>query len=162
MTWREAHELAAAAGFARRVVGLPWKENGYGPDAYDCWGLARACQREVFGRELPIIDYPSTIRAIVRIIESHEINDDWPQVETPAHGDVVTMTNSRHPHHIGTFLALDGGRVLHATEREGVMCCSIAQLKLAGFRGLKFHRYAPRRHTPHPELVEGLVEGRET
>lgn len=137
-------ELAKAVAFARRVVGLPWRENGYGPEAYDCWGLARACQKEVFCRDLPIIDYPSTIRAIVETIEEHDVRDAWPEMPSPAHGDVVTMTQSKHPHHVGTWLALDGGRVLHATQREGVMCCSLHQLKLEGFRGLRFHRYVPR------------------
>jgi hypothetical protein len=134
--------LRLAQAFARDAVGKPWRENGIGPDAYDCWGLARACQRIVFDHTLPIIDYPSTIRALVETIEHHEIRDGWPEVATPGHGDLVTMTQSQHPHHIGTFLALDGGRVLHATKHEGVMCCTLVQLKLEGFRGLRFHRYS--------------------
>lgn len=133
------------AEFIARVIGLPWRENGYGPDAYDCWGLARACQRDVFGRDLPIIDYPSTIRALVKTMEDHDVRDAWPEVAQPGHGDIVTMTASIHPHHVGTWLALNGGIVLHTTAKEGVMCSSLHHLRLEGFRGLRFHRYAGSR-----------------
>jgi len=136
--------LRIARAFANGAIGKPWRENGAGPEEYDCWGLARACQKIVFGRELPIIDYPSTMRAVVETIEDHEIHDAWPEVEKPEHGDLVTMTQSQHPSHIGTYLALDGGRVLHATKREGVLCCTLMQLKLEGFRKLRFHRYRAR------------------
>lgn len=135
-----------AAEFVQRVIGLPWRENGYGPDAYDCWGLARACQREVFGRDLPVIDYPSTLRAIVRMMEDHTVRDAWPETKLPTHGDIVTMTAALHPHHIGTWLQLEGGRILHATEREGVMCSSLHHIRLEGFRSLRFHRYSSPVH----------------
>jgi hypothetical protein len=98
----------------------------------------------VFGRDLPIVVCPATLRALVETIENHEIRDAWPEVPTPRHGDLVTMTASQHPHHIGTWLDLDGGRVLHATQREGVMCCTLVQLRFEGFRGLHFHTYRPR------------------
>jgi hypothetical protein len=115
-----------------------------GPQSYSCWGLVRADQREIFGRELPIIVHPRTLRAVVETINNSEIRDCWPEVERPSHGDLVTMTSSLQPHHIGTYLAIDGGRVHHCTEREGVMCCSLVQLKLEGFRRLTFHTYRPR------------------
>jgi len=132
----------SAGDFVARVIGLPWQENGYGPDAYDCWGLARACQRDVFGRRLPIVDYPATLRALVKIMEEHDVRDAWPEVPAPGHGDIVTMTHSVHPHHVGTWLALDGGVILHTTEREGVMCSPLHHLRLQGFRGLRYHRFA--------------------
>jgi cell wall-associated NlpC family hydrolase len=135
-----------AVWFVRDVIGLPWSDNGHGPDSYSCWGLTRECQRAVFGRDLPIINHPATLRSLIETIEHHEIRDAWPEVKKPVHGDLVTMTHARHPHHIGVYLGLDGGRVLHSTEQTGVMCCSLTQLKLEGFVRLRFHRYrAPLR-----------------
>lgn len=134
-----------AVAFVRDIIGLPWSEDGNGPDYYSCWGLTRACQKIVFGRDLPIINHPSTLRALIETIEAHEIRDTWPEVPKPDHGDLVTMTHSQAPHHIGTYLALDGGRVLHATEQTGVMCCTLTQLKLEGFRRLHFHRFQGNR-----------------
>jgi hypothetical protein len=125
----------------RAVIGKPWHENAQGPDAYDCWGLARAAQKIVFGRDLPIVSCPSTLRALVETIENHAVRDNWPEVERATHGCLVSMTQSLHPHHIGTYLGLDGGRVLHATKNEGVMCCTLAQLRLEGFSKLRFHNY---------------------
>jgi cell wall-associated NlpC family hydrolase len=34
-------------------VGKPWQLGAEGPDAFDCWGLARWVQREHYARELP-------------------------------------------------------------------------------------------------------------
>ncbi len=149
----------SAAEFVQRVIGLPWRENGYGPDAYDCWGLARACQREVFGRSLPIVDYPATLRAIVRTMNDHTVRDAWPEVKLPAHGDIVTMTAALHPHHVGTWLQLEGGCILHATRREGVMCSSLHHIRLEGFRGLRFHRFLGTRPSPSaPDAARPIAD----
>ncbi|MGH6887996.1 MAG: hypothetical protein ACREHF_02165 [Rhizomicrobium sp.] len=131
-----------------------------GPDSYSCWGLARACQRIAFDRDLPIVAHPLTLRALIRMIEDHSARDCWPEVERQRHGDLVTMSHAVHPHHIGTWLALDGGGILHSTKREGVTFVTPMQLKILGFRGFRFHTYRPsprssseaqrsRSETPH-------------
>lgn len=40
------------------LIGKPYKDNGRGPDAYDCWGLCMEVMRRA-GRDLPDISIPS-------------------------------------------------------------------------------------------------------
>ena len=44
---------AAPRHWSSAYIGLPWELGAEGPDAFDCWGLARWVQREHYGRELP-------------------------------------------------------------------------------------------------------------
>jgi hypothetical protein len=60
----------------------------------------------------------------------------------PAHGDLVTMAHHQHPSHIGVYLGIDRGGILHSTRKEGVSFDALSTLMLKGFARLKFYRYA--------------------
>jgi hypothetical protein len=137
--------VASSAEFIRATIGKPYAWAAQGPDAFDCWGLTRACQREVFGRELPIVGSDATdLRALVRVIETSELRSVWierAKGEAPAAGDIVTMTHAHRPHHVGVWLDVDGGGALHALEDWGVCFDNRARLRMAGFGRLTFHRF---------------------
>ncbi len=113
-----AEQLRDAAAFVREVIFKPWARGACGPDAYDCWGLARAAQARLAGRDLPILNIdPSDLRAVIRLVQNHPLRGEWQRVETPRHLDVVMMAHLKHPHHAGTWLAMEGGVVLHSAEQ---------------------------------------------
>lgn len=154
-----ADDQARAIAFARAVLFKPWRAGAQGPDAYDCWGLARAAQRELAGRDLPIVNAdPNDLRAVVRLVREHPLHSEWREVAVPSHLDLVLMSHHQHPHHIGVWLDLDGGLVLHATEqfrrvrkddkletvadpsRPGVMAESLAALRAQAWSRFQFMR----------------------
>jgi hypothetical protein len=146
-------ERVAAAVFIRTAIFKPWSPGAQGPDAYDCWGLARAVQRRLAGRDLPIINCdPADLRAVVRLVKDHPLHSEWHEVDAPGHLDLVLLSSNRHPHHIGTWLQLDGGGVLHATEqfggdgakapkKPGVTFDGLPALKIQGWAKFKFMRH---------------------
>ncbi|HWC63357.1 MAG TPA: NlpC/P60 family protein [Rhizomicrobium sp.] len=146
-------ERSKAEGFLRRVVLAPWRAGAQGPEAYDCWGLARAAQRELGGRDLPVVNAdPADLRTVIRLVADHPMRAEWEEVATPQHLDLVLMAHSRHLSHIGVWLALDGGIVLHATEqftrdgrsaadKPGVTADSLQGLRLQGFSRIQFMRH---------------------
>jgi cell wall-associated NlpC family hydrolase len=111
-------QLDQAAAFVRSVIFKRWSPKGEGPDSFSCWGLARVTQRELAGIDLPLVDTdPDDVRAVVRAIEESPLRADWLAVDSPRHTDLVTMSHSRRGHHIGTYLDLDGGGILHVAKQ---------------------------------------------
>ncbi len=47
--------MSSSVHWATHYIGLPWHAGARGPEAFDCWGLFLAIQRDHFGRELPEI-----------------------------------------------------------------------------------------------------------
>jgi hypothetical protein len=123
-----------------------WTERYLGR-AYDdggCWFLFRDVQRERFGRAIDMPGVvPTTLRAQVRAFEAGSTALRWAKVERPLEGDAVLMSESRHPHHIGTYVEMkDGPRVLHSLRGQGSACPSLAAIRLARFNVLGFYRPA--------------------
>lgn len=146
-------EAAAAAAFVHKVLFKRWSEYGTGPDTYSCWGLARAAQDELAGIALPLIGTnPHDTLAVVRAIQESPLRADWLEVGGPGHLDLVTMSHSRRSHHIGTYLDLDGGGILHAAQqfdakqrfapdRPAVNFTALHALPMEGWARLTFMRH---------------------
>jgi cell wall-associated NlpC family hydrolase len=134
-------ELARARAFVESVAGLPYAEGANGPRAYDCWGIARRCERELFGRELPVGSRdPAELAQVFAKIVRRDSSVDWIEVKRPQHGDVVTLRHTDHPRHIGVWLALNRGAVLHAVENAGVQLELRAPMEMQGWTGFRFFR----------------------
>lgn len=118
-----------AAAFANRVMGQPYEGNGL-----HCWELTRQCQREVFGRELPaVLAAPDSKRELIRLMRRRHDHAGWREARQPEHGAVVFLTRrghgpSREAIHAGTWLALDGGGVLHTDAPHGVVFETLPEL----------------------------------
>ncbi|CAN7337246.1 glycoside hydrolase [Bosea sp. LjRoot90] len=132
----ESDFLAAMIGRSYEAAGL------------HCWELTRQCQREIFGRELPaVLTAPDSKRELVRLMAERDRHAGWREVGRPAHGAVVFLTRkghgvSRAACHAGTFLALDGGGVLHTDAPHGVVFESLLELKARNWAEPSF--YLPR------------------
>ena len=104
-------------------IGLHFRLGGRGPEAFDCWGLARAVLAARFGIEVPAYDrgYPEDVAdrsALAALV--HEGMPEWtPLSEGRAaqagcgerSGDVILMRHGRHACHIGLVVAQ--GTMLH-------------------------------------------------
>ena len=76
-------------------------------------------------------DHPE--RANWHRIERHELQE----------GDALLMASRRLPWHAGVWVAVNGGRVLHAPE-SGAMLSRLADVQLAGWPQIEFYRHEPR------------------
>ena len=123
------------------LIGLPYRLGAIGPDAYDCYGLTRHIQSVGWARDLPDVSVPDVDdrRIFVALVRQHIGDHRWHQVDRPRHGSVVTMARHDNALHVGTYLALDGGGVLHALEKPGVQFDPIFCLQAAGWRRLRFY-----------------------
>jgi hypothetical protein len=56
----------------------------------------------------------------------------WRLIERPVHGSGVLLRGGDRPH-VGVYLDLDGGGVLHAQEGAGVIFTERSKLKKVGY-----------------------------
>lgn len=132
--------------FVRRKVepllGRPYRKGAAGPDAFDCWGLCRFVQAHLFGRELAAVEaWPDDEMQLAGFVASHIERKKWHRIETPQHGAIVEMAHHLMPWHVGVFLNVDGGGVLHARQRMGVVFEPVLRLQRGGFREVNFHAW---------------------
>ncbi|WP_153116017.1 NlpC/P60 family protein [Rhodocyclus tenuis] len=130
--------------WAHDYKGKPYLPGAMGPDAYNCWGLATAIERDHFGRELPklrvaVDELPP--RALIRLLREHPGRSGWVEVPRPFDGDLVAMGRSSEEAHIGVWADIDGGAVVHALAGAGVCKHSLLHVKLHGFSLIRY--YAP-------------------
>jgi cell wall-associated NlpC family hydrolase len=145
---------ASATHWSARYVGLPWAPGADGPDAYDCWGLVRAVQRERYGRDLPRLavraDAPpgqwGELRQLVKRSSSwRQIDGAW------ADGDILVMLNAKGLPHVGTVVARERLFVLHSCgeldeqqrPRGESALDPVAELGASGFGHIDAWRWLP-------------------
>lgn len=119
---------------------IPWAEGAEGPDAWDCMAFSRHIQKHHFGIELPrvvIPDYDDS-RALVALLNGHGDRQQWHLVNKPQHGDMVLV---RTPMHIGTWLDIEGGRVLHCVRGAGVLSTPTSSWHVSGFGRRQYFRH---------------------
>lgn len=128
--------------WANQYIGKPWGNGAQGPTAFDCWALVRHVQREHYGRDLPIIQIDADNDAERNAaFDGHPEKSRWQLVETPLDGDCVLTHRGRQIDHVGLYLELDGGRVLHAIRGSGVVCTALPVLARLGWHPVEFYRF---------------------
>lgn len=115
-----------------RWVGLPYRDHGRGPDAYDCWGLVRAYLESEAGIRLP--DYGDRYDTVARPVDV-PVPGRWRLTVPPLRQhDVVLITWRGRPWHCG--VVLPNGHVLHTMATTGSIIESVVtvvnQLRLRG------------------------------
>lgn len=132
--------------FLSSLIGKSWVANAAGPDAYDCWHLARHIEHELFGCDLPDVKFPShpSWSWMIAAIDSHPERVNWAEVRADAMGLVmardgalVLMARLDRPAHIGVWLSAERG-IMHADQGGGVMLESVSTLKAKGWAKLRF------------------------
>lgn len=88
-------------------VGLPYRDKGRGPDAWDCWGLVRQVLDDVFHVALP--DYADAYSAaadrdsVAAAVEAG-LREGWRRVETPCEGDLLILRIAGRPWHCAVMV----------------------------------------------------------
>lgn len=135
-------ELQKAISYARAQVGKPFAPGALGPDAFDCWGLVRDGKAALFGDTLPVLSFdPRNIRSVIRTVETEVAKNIWQEMSGPEHGAVVTMSHSVRGHHVGLWLEIDGGGLLHALDGVGVRFQRMIELKMDLWSHFRFYRF---------------------
>lgn len=122
-------------------IGLPHEDGATGPYAYDCWGLLRHIQQRYFGVEMP--DAPiGDEAACLAMYEEEMVSGRWRTVDVPQHGDGALLRGGLLPH-VGTWLDIDGGGILHSLSGSGVIFSNPRNIKLLGFPRVTYYRLKP-------------------
>jgi cell wall-associated NlpC family hydrolase len=136
-------QLNADAHWAIRYIGLPWVNGGQGPDSFDCWGFFRYVQKENYGISVPIIETDADdYRQVARTFADSQERAKWIRKQTPECGDAVLLAHARYPSHVGVYVDVDGGGVLHCVRGEGVVFSTMTALKLSGWGRIEIFRHA--------------------
>lgn len=118
-----------------------FKHDAYGPDAFDCYGLVWHVCKHQGGIDLPRFDdMQAQLDRINAAINEQVMSADWQEVEKPQPFDAVVMRRAGEAYHVGVWLDVDGGKVLHATPK-GVLCNDMGGLRRMNFQHVAFYRY---------------------
>lgn len=142
--------------FIEGLIGRPYRIGARGPDAFDCYGLARYVQHELGGAEMPedLGQVVVTTRQQAEAMLSHPERRNWVEItEREARDlDLVLMGNVLgRDFHLGTYLKpVTLGGVLHINTptrdrygRELTSCVvfdDLPSLRQGGFNFLRFFR----------------------
>jgi hypothetical protein len=123
-------------------IGKPWVVASDGPEAYDCWGLVVEIHRRFYGRTLEIIPVEeNNLKALIRTIDAHPERKRWDTIRKPKESDIALMRQSRHPIHVGIWLDVDGGGILHCIQGSGVVYQNLLSLGATGWKIENYYRY---------------------
>jgi len=127
--------------WAFQYLGLPWVSGHEGPNSFDCWGLVRYVQKHHFNRELSSITVDAdNIRAVVKEFNNNNERNQWQLVDQATDGDCLLLSQNKEPTHVGVWLDIDSGGLLHAVRGSGVVFSSPANIKLMGYNILGAYR----------------------
>jgi hypothetical protein len=82
-----------------------------------------------------------SLRVVLKTFNEHPERKRWQRVSAPKHGDAVLMRQSRYPVHVGVWLDIDGGGVLHCTQSVGVVFQDLWALDRHGWRVEGFYAF---------------------
>jgi hypothetical protein len=126
--------------------GITWEKGAQGPHSYDCWSFLRYVQKEYFNIEVPLIGIDAdNLRDVVKALKSHPEFAHWDIQSKPSHGDSVLMSQGKEYSHVGVWIEIDGGGVLHCVRGSGVIFSDLTSLKLAGWNNIEFYTHASHR-----------------
>lgn len=125
--------------FVQSLLGRPYKLGAQGPAAFDCWSLTRYVQEYLYNRSLEAVSVVDADAARIRwFMAAHKELGRWAKVSDPVDGSLVTMTLGVDRTHVGTFLDIDRGLVLHAAPECGVSLDSLSDLMGVGWARLQY------------------------
>lgn len=132
-----------AIGFCRSLVGLPWVSGARGPREFDCWGLLVHVYRKTLGIELPPypnVDAKDTLKVTRLLVAGAE---QWEKIQAPEPFCAVGMSSNLRINHVGLWLPVDDGGILHAADNRGVVFQSIQSVRMSGLSNITFYRFKP-------------------
>jgi len=144
------------AALINGLIGTPYRLGGQGPGEVDCWSAARILQKGLADRDMPAFEMPSTAGriAIASAIAVHPERNRWVEIASPVDVCLVTMAHQHVGYHIGTWVVEDGGLIIHAIEKCGVVADRLIELQAMGWRRVRFH--VPAENSVRAIVVEAV------
>ena len=99
------------------LVGKPFQWNGFGPDAYGCWGLCVEVYKSA-GKTPPGEWMAESWTEVASVIQAEVTSSRWTSCTTPENLDIAVMGSRKVSHHVG--IATPYG-ILNTTEGLGVV-----------------------------------------
>lgn len=128
--------------WAFSYIGRSWVNGGQGPDEFDCWGFFRYIQEHHFGNVIPAYDVNANdFKKVANTIMEAEYRSKWELTISPKEGNAVLMAHAKYPSHVGVWLDVDGGGVLHCVRGEGVVFSTVSSLKNSGWGRVEYYQY---------------------
>ncbi len=132
--------------WAYQYIGKPWVSGARGPDQFDCWGLVYWICKTHLGINLPEyagIDTEADPLGVVRAmreIDRSAGSHKWIPIRTPKEDCAVAMGGKECYSHVGIYVNIDGGLVLHCS-RQGVVATSERALKTHGYQHIIYFQH---------------------
>lgn len=124
---------------AHKHLGRPWSAVGF-----DCWECVRAIYFDAYGIVLDQfqVDTPGDHHETMTAIDSQKKTGKWELLPYPEDGCLAALGKRQWPHHIGVYLATDGGKVVHCLEHIGCVIDSVSALRRNGWGFIQYYRLA--------------------
>jgi len=105
----------------------------------DCWTVFCDVQNNVFDRNIQDLAF-GTINELSTRKEflNNPLRQRFKEVRIPVDGCAVFMSKGKYTSHIGTYLNIGEGRVLHCIEYSGTVIQSLSDLKAYGWNIVGF------------------------
>lgn len=88
------------------------------------------------------VDVDFNNKAAVECEASHQLNRGvWQAIETPEPFCIVQMTHATVPHHVGVWVPVNGGMVLHTTQGTGSILQKRHLVNQLGFHITCYYRF---------------------
>lgn len=123
-----------------KYLGKKWLSGGRGPDVFDCWGLFKWVQEKEYNRIVE--DFPISPYQLLKVsdaIEGAAAKGEWVELQVPRDGCAVALSQGRRFHHVGVYIDADGGKILHALDRQNVISTSVLRLKAGGWNRVAYY-----------------------
>lgn len=111
-------------------IGLKWESGAAGPEKYDCHNLVLEIQKDFYGKILPDVEVnASSLYDVVKKISKDKVWEQFEKLNKPEDGCIVKMFTAENPNHIGVYVDIDGGGVIHSLKDIGIIFDSVFTLK---------------------------------
>lgn len=102
-----------------RYLATPYRDGAMGPDAYNCFGLARAVRHEVYG--LPLLpEYGRHVQASPGAQRDYHLQVDLMEACAPEPGAIAAVFRGQLCIHVGVVVEVEGRlAVLETNQRTG-------------------------------------------
>jgi len=127
-----------------KYIGLPYEEGARGPLAWDCWGIIQLIYTNERGIQLPELPglNAEQLARIHEVIITEAKNPEWTVVKEPTEGCIVGMGNGHQVmHHVGVYVPVDGGKVIHSRPKQNTVAETVRQLSFRGLHVLNFYQH---------------------
>ena len=121
-------------------IGIPWEAGAQGPNSYDCMAFFRFIQQKHFNIEVATIIAPDYENGeeLAELFSTNPERARWEKIKQPFHGCAALV---HRPMHIGVWLDIDGGGVLHCTRGIGVIFTSDSSWHVSGYGRKEYFRH---------------------